>query len=206
VEKILIAVGRHIPASLPLASALLAVAFCLLLPISPSSAQVKDETLLVHMPDGFKVGYQSSHDGMTMQEWVPEKETVENWSEMVTVQVFLGRKTLDTAPFLNRIGQQWLATCAGSTPDTIHTGQANGYIVSMLLLHCPLNPQSGKPETTLFRAIKGNDSFYVVQRAARYEPSKDQISTMAHYLSAVNVCDARTREHPCPDLKPPGSR
>jgi hypothetical protein len=169
--------------------------------LSPSWAQLQNENLVEKMPSGFKIGYQKSHDGINMQEWVPDGENVENWSELVTTQIFLGRKNLDTAQFLNAIGQQWLKACPGSTPNAIHTGNANGYPVSMLLLQCPLNPQTGKPETTLFRAIKGNDSFYVVQRAARSTPTKDQIAKMAQFLGSVNVCDARTPEHPCPDLK-----
>ena len=177
--------------------------FVCAIPLSPSAlAQLKNENLLELMPSGFKVGYQTSHDGMNMQEWVPEGETVENWSEMVTTQIFLGRKNLDTAQFLNAIGQRWLKDCAGSKPDTIHTGNANGYPVSMLLLQCPLNPQTGKPEVTLFRAIKGNDSFYIVQRAVRSVPTKDQLAKMAQFLGSVNVCDTRAPEHPCPDVKP----
>jgi hypothetical protein len=182
---------------------LMLACFLCVFPLSPSAwAQLKNENLLEQMPSGFKIGYQTSHDGMNMQEWVPEGETVENWSEMVTTQIFLGRKDLDTAQFLNFIGQKWLKDCTGSTPNAIHTGNANGYPVSMLLLQCPLNPQSGKPETTLFRAIKGSDSFYIVQRSARSIPSKDQIAKMAQFLGTVNVCDTRSPEHPCPGLKP----
>jgi hypothetical protein len=182
---------------------LMLACFLCVFPLSPSAwAQLKNENLLEQMPSGFKIGYQTSHDGTNMQEWVPEGETVENWSEMVTTQIFLGRKDLDTAQFLNFIGQKWLKDCTGSTPNAIHTGNANGYPVSMLLLQCPLNPQSGKPETTLFRAIKGSDSFYIVQRSARSIPSKDQIAKMAQFLGTVNVCDTRSPEHPCPGLKP----
>jgi len=74
----------------------------------------------------------------------------------------------------------------------------------MLLLRCPLNPASGKPEVTLFRAIKGTDSFYLVQRATRYEPTAEQIGQTAKYLASVNVCDTRAAEHPCPDMKAQG--
>jgi hypothetical protein len=187
----------------PSIKALMLACFLCVFSLSPSAwAQLKNENLLEQMPSGFKIGYQASHDGMNMQEWVPEGETVENWSEMVTTQIFLGRKDLDTAQFLNFIGQKWLKDCTGSAPNAIHTGNANGYPVSMLLLQCPLNLQSGKPETTLFRAIKGGDSFYIVQRSARSIPSKELIAKMAQFLGTVNVCDTRSPEHPCLDLKP----
>jgi hypothetical protein len=165
-------------------------------------AQPKDENLLVTMPSGFKVGSQASRNGMNMQEWVPQAETVDDWTEMVTVQIFLGRQNLDGPGFLSNIGQQWQATCLGSKPNAIHSGTVNGYPVSMLLLNCPTNPKTGKPETTLFRAIKGADSFYLVQKAFRSNPSQDQIAEAAKFLGTVSVCDTRSGDHPCPSLQP----
>ena len=61
---------------------------------------------------------------------------------------------------------------------------------------------TGRPETTMFRAIKGNDSFYVVQRAVRSVATPDQVEKMKKYLGAVSVCEAGSPRHPCPDLKP----
>jgi hypothetical protein len=74
----------------------------------------------------------------------------------------------------------------------------------MLLLRCPLDPITGKPETTLFRAIKGNDSFYLVENAVRANPTSEQLSQMAHEIGSSNVCDGRSKDHPCPDLKQQG--
>jgi hypothetical protein len=56
---------------------------------TPTQAQLKDENLLVALPQAFKVGFTDSSDGINMQEWVPASETVQNWTEMVTVQIFL---------------------------------------------------------------------------------------------------------------------
>jgi hypothetical protein len=36
----------------------------------------------------------------------------------------------------------------------------------------PKNRESGKPEITWFKAVQGNNSFYLVQKAFRFEPSK----------------------------------
>jgi hypothetical protein len=63
---------------------------------------------------------------------------------------------------------------------------------------------TGKPETTLFRSIRGNDSFYSVQRAMRAIPDKGQMAKMASYLETVIVCDSRRPDRPCPDLKAQG--
>jgi hypothetical protein len=120
------------------------------------------------------------------------------------VQIFVRRADLDPAQFLGRLQQQWLAACPGSKPASVLSGKANGYSASMMMLHCPLLAATGKPETTMFRAIQGSDSFYVVQRAVRSAASPEQVEKMKKYLGEVSVCEAGSPQHPCPDLKPLG--
>ena len=95
---------------------------------------------------------------------------------MVTVQIFTRRAD----PGSRAVSRQAAAAVARGVPGqlkpaSIPTGKANGYNASMMMLHCPLLAATGKPETTMFRAIKGNDSFYVVQRAVRSTASPDQV-------------------------------
>ena len=172
----------------------------------PSLGQLKGENLLVSMPPGFKVGYEDSRDGVKLAEWIPVSETVQNWSEMVTVQIFYRRTDLDPALFLAKIEAQWLTSCKGSTQVPTVTGKANGYVVSTVLLSCPLLPSTGKPETTMFRAIKGNQDLYLVQRAVRSLPAQDQLERIKQYLGSANVCEAGSSAHPCPALQGPIAR
>jgi hypothetical protein len=171
---------------------------------SAAHAQLKNENLLVGMPQGFKVGFSDARNGMNMQEWVPANETVQNWTEMVTVQVFLNRKDLDPVQFLATMEKQWAGACKGSTATPVASGKTNGYASAIVTLRCPLLASSGKPETTMMKTIKGNDSFYLVQRAARSVPSEPQLALMKSYLEAVSACDSRLRAHPC--LMPGASR
>ncbi|TAJ35483.1 MAG: hypothetical protein EPO55_25265 [Reyranella sp.] len=174
------------------------IAFAALLCLGAvAHAQLKDENLLVAMPAGFKVGYQGSANGILMQEWIPPNETVEAWSEMVTVQVFLNRKDLDPVQFLATMEKQWAGACKGSNATPAMTGQANGYPSATMLLRCPLLAASGKPETTMLKAIKGNDSFYLVQRAVRSLPTPAQLERTKQYLDGVSVCDTRRPANPC---------
>jgi hypothetical protein len=53
----------------------------------------------------------------------------------------------------------------------------------------------------MIRAIKGNDSFYVVQRAVRSIPSADRLETMKKYIESVSVCDSRLPPRACPTVK-----
>lgn len=163
--------------------------------------QLKNENLLVGMPQGFKLGFKDSKNGMNMQEFVPASETVQNWTEMVTVQVFLSRKDLQPAPFLAAMQKQWAGSCKDSTATPVATGKVNGYEAASVLLRCPLLASTGRPETTMLKAIKGNDSFYVVQRAVRSVPPPERLETMKKYIESVSVCDSRSPTSPCPTVK-----
>jgi hypothetical protein len=97
-----------------------------------------DENLLFSPPKGFKIGFQSHRDNRLTTEWVPAAETVENWTQMLTVQIYRGA-TVDAATFLQGVRKRYMDDCPGTTAKGIHTGQINGYVVSMLLLKCPKN-------------------------------------------------------------------
>lgn len=157
------------------------------------------ENLLLSPPKDFKIGYQATRDKGLITEWVPGAETVEDWTQMLTVQVFRGA-TVDAATFLQDVGKRYMNDCPGTTAKGIFTGQVNGYVVSMLLLKCPKNPRTGKPETTAFRVIKGKDALYSVQRAWRAVPSDQEVDDVMHALAKVTVCDTRAPEHPCPSF------
>ena len=160
------------------------------------------ENLLISPPKDFKVGFRSDRVG-SMTEWVPATETVEDWTQMLTVHIFRNAK-VDAAEFLGGVGKRYMDACPGTTAKGIFTGQVNGYVVSMLLLKCPKNPGTGKPETTAFRVIKGKDALYSVQRAWRSVPSDQELGAVMQMLAKVTVCDTRTAEHPCPAFDSPG--
>jgi hypothetical protein len=163
-------------------------------PRSPE-ASLKGETLLFAPPKNFKIGHHDDRIG-SLTEFVPNGQTVEDWTEMLTVQVFRNLKEGDPAAFLQNIGSQWLHACPETPKDTIRSGQVNGYPVSMLVLKCPKSPSAGKPETAVFRVIKGKDALYSVQHAWRTVPSDEAQQALAK----STVCDTRDPSHPCPSF------
>jgi hypothetical protein len=178
------------------ALSLFAVAFALMLSSSLACA-FEGENLLLSLPDGYKVGFQKRQGNMQITEMVPKAETVEGWSEMVTVQVFHGLKATPDQ-FLDRIAAAWSKACAGAESAPIMSAVEAGYPVAMWVASCPLNKDTGKPELTFMKAIAGKDSFYVVQKAFKFAPSKEQTATWTQYLKKVAVCDTREAAHACP--------
>ena len=160
-------------------------------------ASPQGERLLFAPPKNFQNAYHSERVG-SLTEYVPNGDRIEDWTEMMTVQVFHGLN-VDPAPFLQTMGKGFAKGCPGfSSPKGILTGQANGYVVSMLVVRCPLNPATGKPETTVFRVIKGQDALYSVQHAWRSAIPDKELDDSVFALGKVIVCDTRDASHPCP--------
>ena len=160
-------------------------------------AQLQNENLLVTMPQGFKVGFQDKKNNQQITEMVPSNETVKDWTEMVTVQIFFGLKT-KPEQFKDRIEKGWVSACAGGKAHPVSADAANGYPALIWVLSCERNPKTGKPEITWFKAMQGNDSFYVVQRAFRFMPEQAQMTKALAYLGTVTVCDSRRKDRACP--------
>jgi hypothetical protein len=176
------------------------IALAVMTAATAASAQLADENLLVAVPPGYKVGYRVERGNMVMNEMVPAGQTVENWTEMVTVQIFHGVKA-PPEKFRDTLRKNWVAACPGGSGADVTSATENGYPVLIWLLDCPKNPQSGKPEITWFKAIAGNDSFYLVQKAFKFEPDKAQLDRWMAYLKSVSVCDTRIAARACPPVR-----
>ena len=168
--------------------------------IAPASAALVNENLLVAVPPGYKIDFQDKKPNSLMNEMVPTAQTVNDWTEMVTVQIFYNMKATPEQ-FVAKMAAGWTQACPGASSSAIASGPENGYPAGVWLLNCPKNPTTGKPEITWVKAMAGNDSFYVVQKAFKYAPSKDEVVQWMKYLRAIAVCDSRLPDRACPQTK-----
>lgn len=166
-----------------------------------SWAELQDENILQNLPADYKIDFQAKQGNIVITEMVPQDESVRNWVDMLTTQIFLGLKTATPQQFRDRMQKLWATSCKGSESASVAEGTENGYPFAMWIQFCPQNRTTGRPENTWFKAIKGNDSFYVVQKAFKYEPSKEQVVKWTQYLRSVQVCDTRLADRPCPKLE-----
>jgi hypothetical protein len=113
-----------------------------------AQAQFVNENLLVRVPDGYKVDHQARNDKQIINEMVPNTESVTNWTELVTVQIFLGSK-VTLQQMQDSIAQGWMKACPQGLRVPIVEATENGYPVSVWQLSCPNNAQTGKPEMDL---------------------------------------------------------
>jgi len=167
-------------------------------PTQSTGTRLENENLLVEVPMGFKVDYESKQDNIVINEMVPQNESVNDWTTMVTVQIFLGETNTTPEQYQETMTQSWSNACQGSEYYPVADGAENGYNFVLWQLYCPINPSTQKVEFTYMKAIQGNDSFYLVQVAFRHEPSDEEITQWIQYLKRVQVCDSRIPDRACP--------
>ena len=164
---------------------------------------LQDENLLMPLPTGFKLGDHGRQGQLEISEYVPRAETVDDWSQMVTEQIFHGRSGDDPDGLPQFMTKSWATACPGGTAQRVARVIENGYPAAVWNFRCPTNPQTGKPETMWMKTIGGGDALYEVQVAWR-RPIANAIAAEAiAFLSHVTACDTRpAAAHPCPPLTP----
>jgi hypothetical protein len=165
---------------------------------TPALAQIQDENLLTPMPAGFTVGYQAAEGPQEIHELIPEGESIEAWSAMVTVQIFRGLGGIRSDDFAGNMAGGWQQACPDAVVNKIEDGTTNGYPYALWSFVCPMNPATGQPETMWFKGISGADAFYSVQYAFRAASSPEREQTALGYLGQASACDTRKPGRPCP--------
>jgi hypothetical protein len=159
---------------------------------------IENETLLSPLPDGFEIGYHAANERETMAEYTPADESVEDWSRMITVQVFHTLKNADADSFAANLAKRWSSACPPGEAKRATTGVDNGYRFALWIYQCPLNPATQKPETMWLKAVSGAHSLYSVQYSYRHEFAKELLGPAMDYLRQIRVCDTRRADRPCP--------
>jgi hypothetical protein len=175
------------------------------------------EFLFASPPEGWIVGHRSRQGNASIVEYVPAGQTVQSWTEMVTVQVWQGQQpSPDPKEFVLRIAGRFQRVCKKLQVAPPSERQIGGYDNVSLALECREPDRSQAPSQVLsrnieflaVRAIRGRDGFYVVQRAwhGDTEPAEAPMKSEATmkewgvYLSRVEVCDTRDPALVCATL------
>lgn len=170
------------------------------------------ENLLAPLPKGWKVATNRSNQrGFTIEEFIPATQTLEHWSEMVTVLIYRGAGGAPLARFFEFQENVYRSGC--ESPPLVGKRQElteNGYPIGAQILVCAKTKRWGKAEAMIYKTIKGKDAAYQVQRAWRLPASdnpheigitREMLTDGTLYLKQVFVCDTRDASHPCPKIK-----
>ena len=169
------------------------LAFLAVLAASPiGSTTAETEMLGIDAPDEFEVGYQARNDSQAIIELVDPPETVENWSRLITLQIFYnGAQSLGLKTFYSQWRGDMHRSCAGMT-DTAERGMVDGRAAIRGALYCPNNPQTGKPENLETVLVQGEVNLVMVQAAFRRPISSEDAALIDRIVGSLKVCDQRT--------------
>ncbi|XOB61027.1 hypothetical protein ACMC56_10470 [Campylobacterota bacterium DY0563] len=172
----------------------------LIFAISVFGQNLKDENIMQGIPKGFKLGFKdyNKKTHISLIEFIPKGETVQNWSQMITTNIYHKNIKLSAKEYIQYMNSSWKKSCQNNYTKFLPDGKENGYEYALFMAYCKKNKMTNKEEFTYFKAIKGNDSFYVVQKAFAYSPTKEEVIASMKYLQNVFICD--TRLDNCPKV------
>lgn len=169
----------------------------LLLAGSASAQPVQNETLMVAEPDGYTIANSGRRSNAEVTQMVPSGQTVTDWTEMVTVQIYPDVSAFTFNTYAAGLEERFKAACESAEAHALKRGQENGYDTEYWELNCRVKDGAHTPSVTWFKMLRGNDRLYVVLKAFLTAPSNEQIKTTAQYLKNISVCDTRLKDRPC---------
>ena len=153
-----------------------------------SSVSEPKEMLMGRPNSKFELGYEHNTDELLMTEFVPIGETVQDWSQMITIQSFIGYRPETLESFATRFTQLVIEECSTSDQEIIWSDVQYGYDFLVLAITCQENLNTGLPEWMLVKAIQGDEALYLVQKAWKYDPKDVELEGWFEELGSFIVC------------------
>ncbi|MCH9051923.1 MAG: hypothetical protein IIA72_12690 [Proteobacteria bacterium] len=185
-----------------------------------SSTVSKKERLIMDVPKGWYLGSNSKNEFMERFEFVPEGQTVQNWTDMISIgifplsnvqspNVFAPTEVFGRAKAAQRFATNWRKGLEETCEDT----QAEPEKLTLVAMHwaildgkleCTKGKVTGKGEVILYRFIFGRDGNTVVMRQRGVPPfdigqepiSSEVLRDWKNRLKQVRHCDPRLSNCP----------
>ncbi len=185
------------------------VAVCIGLVLSGGYAaaqQPSGEQLFVLPPQGWKIGFHDRQGNVEVTEVLPPDQTVQEWTEMLAVQVVIGKGQKMPQEVLKEQMSDIQKDCTDVGAGAVSLGVENGYDTAIRAIACTRLKKWPKGELGLYKVLRGRDRLYIVSRSWRGEPfEKSQLplppeTTQAWlaFMQQVVLCDTRDPKRPCP--------
>jgi hypothetical protein len=147
---------------------------------------------------GFVVGYEAANAEQSIRELIPQGETVQDWSRMITDQRFAGLVRLTTPKQFAGVMTEGLEkSCPGGMAGPIAEFKRHGRPAATMRADCPRNPATGKPETFLMVLIAGEKDLHARQVAFRKLPDAAETKWAEDILARTRLCVAGQKAAGC---------
>jgi hypothetical protein len=117
--------------------------------------------------DGWKQVVNEKTDERLHIEYLPNAETPDDWSQMVTVQTFYKMATVKPSDFANDLKKKYEAACGDVIATVDSVGKEDDSWVFVGKLMCIGNKKTKNDELAFLKIIQGKSALYAVQWAKR---------------------------------------
>ena len=166
-----------------------------------------EERFVTAIPTDFYYAWRSPDPRVDFREYVPEGETYERWSQMLTRQVFSGPPKKSPKELLATLYEMQKRNCGQVRGGVVGEGRESGFETLYALLTCDRSQRFGLPEATFYKIVAGREALYLLLWALRppHFPTENRdafnaISRRATgFLGAAFVCsEGKLDDTECP--------
>lgn len=164
-------------------------------------APIFGQLLISAFPPGFTPVFEKTNGGFYIREAVLQGESVDKWSQMLTVTGTKGvvsNANLSLRKIAESRVEDFKKFCPNSfNAKTFSEGKISSYDGILVVLSCGTSPSTGgaTSESVLFLIIKGEADYYTIQWAERSEKSSTPIELTAakwaerfNQLNPIKLC------------------
>jgi hypothetical protein len=155
------------------------------------------EQMPLKPPKDYKVTAETKTDKDNTVVLLPAKQSAADWTERLTVQTLYRQTEQSPAAYRDGAEKAAAAECPGATFEKLKDGTENLYPMAMWIEKCPRAKDSGKPETTWWKAVQGRENFFLLRRTVRFEPDAKLVKAWTKFFEAARVCDIRVPGQKC---------
>jgi hypothetical protein len=165
-------------------------------------------TARIQVPDGWRVGSSSHNATMRVLEFVPQDQSVDSWTDMITIIVVYHRSAADLSDYLNNMREHLPQGC--DVPSVLSEPirlTDHGYEAATQTVACGKSRRFGKGEFMMQKVMMGENAIFDVQRAWRFAAtqrsedlplSEAQRADGTAYLDTVWLCNMTVESPGCP--------
>lgn len=181
-----------------------------LLPLLPAlqagAAEEGTERLLFVSPPKWREVYSGREENLSTTEYIPDADKADEWTEMLSVQIVLGRGEADPEKILANVAIHEARNCHEFDAKPIELGGTGSYPTLGMMMLCGAHAESRGGEFSLLRGIAGKDNFYLLRKTWRTETfiiaddppvELDDRKFWLGFLAYLRICDES--EGTCPN-------
>lgn len=167
----------------------------------------EDEQLLFVLPDNWIEIYTDRTENLSTSEYVPNGQTEEDWSEMISVQILLEAGNSDPDLMLTKVANHLKKECSNLSIKPIQlAGISNTYPSVTMQTFCEHKNDRDKGEVGIVRGIAGKENFYLLQKIWRTKPFRseeevpinlEQRKFWLGYIAYLGICNPKLNN--CPE-------